>query len=412
MADTVPLASPVEDPQYAQQHSLLARIHGLLDLVPWIVVMIAAVLIASALSAGFAGKAAFNPERVTVTSAGLSDADLAAIVNATAAANAAARGPTDCRMVQFYIADLYSDANVPRATVVDAVKAIEKAINRDFSPVWGQCVTLNLLARGVTAVPTPAGSAAVYLVDAFGASALQLLFATTGSFTAFHGNAGVGIDGGLLGAGPQPSTYVASLQAVPSQHPYAMVPYGSALMQYGIAKNVNNNALGRGFTTIGQALGHALSHEIMEILGNAGTYYAQKPTADGLVVMWAREVCDPVERGPNSYYTEAGVPISNFVLPAYFSWANGSAQSYDYLGTGAKALTPYGGTQAGLELNLVTGCLSRVVLDSPWDAPLALAYTNVAPLNLACFAASAAAADTSALTAAAVAEASVEVSSA
>ena len=60
------------------------------------------------------------------------------------------------------------------------------------------------------------------------------------------------------------------------------------------------------------------------------------PAADGYSfngarLMWAREVCDPVQA--NTYRIVAKglrVPVSNFVLPAFFNpWADGP---YDHLG--------------------------------------------------------------------------------
>src|SRR5262249_59063449 len=51
---------------------------------------------------------------------------------------------------------------------------------------------------------------------------------------------------------------------------------------------------------------------------------------DGDRRLWAREVCDPVQSGVYKIRTDDGtVPVSNFVLPAYFNpWAS---SPYDHL---------------------------------------------------------------------------------
>jgi hypothetical protein len=70
------------------------------------------------------------------------------------------------------------------------------------------------------------------------------------------------------------------------------------------------------------------SHEALEMFTDPR---ANEFCFDGKKHLWAREVCDPVQA--RSYKIVAGrmrVPVSNFVLPAYFNpWAPGP---YDHLG--------------------------------------------------------------------------------
>ena len=87
------------------------------------------------------------------------------------------------------------------------------------------------------------------------------------------------------------------------------------------------------------------SHEALEMFTDPR---ANEFCFDGDQHLWAREVCDPVQSG--SYKILAGgmrVPVSNFVLPAYFNpWAPGP---YDHLGVLKKPFSLDKGGYAVLE---------------------------------------------------------------
>jgi hypothetical protein len=85
---------------------------------------------------------------------------------------------------------------------------------------------------------------------------------------------------------------------------------------------------GNGWTKGTDAISVTASHEALEMLGDPR---ANEFCFDGDRRLWAREVCDPVQS--RAYKIRTGdtlVPVSNFVLPAYFNpWAAGP---YDQLG--------------------------------------------------------------------------------
>lgn len=59
------------------------------------------------------------------------------------------------------------------------------------------------------------------------------------------------------------------------------------------------------------------SHEVLEILGNEWiNATVLRPRPDRTLEIWPREWCDAVQ---GSSYVVNGVPLSNFVLPEYFS---------------------------------------------------------------------------------------------
>jgi hypothetical protein len=76
------------------------------------------------------------------------------------------------------------------------------------------------------------------------------------------------------------------------------------------------------------AISVTASHEALEMLADPA---ANEYSFNGARLMWAREVCDAVQA--NTYRIDASgfrVPVSNFVLPAFFNpWADGP---YDHLG--------------------------------------------------------------------------------
>ena len=76
------------------------------------------------------------------------------------------------------------------------------------------------------------------------------------------------------------------------------------------------------------AISVTASHEALEMLADPA---ANEYSFNGFRLMWAREVCDAVQA--STYRIVANglrVPVSNFVLPAFFNpWADGP---YDHLG--------------------------------------------------------------------------------
>jgi hypothetical protein len=76
------------------------------------------------------------------------------------------------------------------------------------------------------------------------------------------------------------------------------------------------------------AISATVSHEALEMLADPS---AAEYSFNGARLMWAHEVCDAVQA--NTYRIVARgfrVPVSNFVLPAFFNpWADGP---YDHLG--------------------------------------------------------------------------------
>lgn len=296
---------------------------------------------------------------------------------------AARKRSENAGVMNFIVFDLLSDDKLERASVVKILAALEKATVRDFAPHWGVSARFHLQPRGSTSAAVPHGYAAVYLFDASPSFITSLL----GRFAGFHSNAGAGENGAFGGNGPQPGLFIEGVTVpnVPDQTPFAIVPYGDPDVGYGAVLNTPAyQRYGRDLANIEQAFAHVISHEVMEILGNPyatsfstpSKYYASPPTANGYQVIWPYEVADPVEFGTTSRYFVDGIPITNFVLPTYFSWSNSSEPgvSYDFLDAGAGALTPWSGTLTGLEFNLVTGCFKTIALTSNYTHPAILHY--------------------------------------
>ena len=84
---------------------------------------------------------------------------------------------------------------------------------------------------------------------------------------------------------------------------------------------------GNDWTKGAEAVSVTASHEALEMLADPR---ANEFCFDGKRRLWAREVCDPVQSRAYRILTEdKRVPVSNFVLPAYFNpWADGP---YDHL---------------------------------------------------------------------------------
>jgi len=70
---------------------------------------------------------------------------------------------------------------------------------------------------------------------------------------------------------------------------------------------------GSDWTTGAYSISSVISHELLEMLGDAA---ANRFAFDGKARLYAQEACDAVE---SSSYGITGVPVSNFVLPAWFN---------------------------------------------------------------------------------------------
>lgn len=155
---------------------------------------------------------------------------------------------------------------VPDADFKAALAAVQKQIDRDFAPLWG------LAAQLVPAqADDPAKESLLVLDDADQAGALG---------------------------------YHEEINDVPKGFVFARTS-----QQYNDAWQAT------------------LSHEVLEQLADplinlvaVGVPYNRRP------VVWAYESCDPVE---NDEYAIDGVPVSNFVLPSWFSPEK--AAKYDFL---------------------------------------------------------------------------------
>jgi hypothetical protein len=108
------------------------------------------------------------------------------------------------------------------------------------------------------------------------------------------------------------------------------LPYAHVLVESAIKSESDSDWL-----TGPDAVSATASHEALEMLADpAANGYA----FDGHRLLWALEVCDPVQAG--TYVIVAGttrVTVSNFVLPAYFNpWAK---KPFDHLGALKAAYT-------------------------------------------------------------------------
>jgi hypothetical protein len=72
------------------------------------------------------------------------------------------------------------------------------------------------------------------------------------------------------------------------------------------------------------AVSSVISHELLEMLGDP---VANRFAFDGQATLWCQEACDAVEA---SSYPRHGIPVSDFVLPAWFN--PNHAGPFDYLG--------------------------------------------------------------------------------
>lgn len=72
-----------------------------------------------------------------------------------------------------------------------------------------------------------------------------------------------------------------------------------------------------------------VSHELCEMLCDPNINCKIVTNYNGKTVTTIQEVCDPVE---GDTYVIAGVPVSNFVLPAFYDALPRAGEKYDFLG--------------------------------------------------------------------------------
>jgi len=178
---------------------------------------------------------------------------------------------------------LLSDAEVQRA-----IRAINRQIAEDFAPVWDMSATLRLEGKSFTGRASPR-SDLQHAVDMRGDAVIYL----------WHP---VDVRQGL------------GFHAVN----FLGIPYGFV------------------FPSVSRALGEpwpvTLSHEALEILADPEVnllVMGPRPGGNGMVFHWY-EVCDAVQ---TEAYNIDGVPVSNFVLPLYFTNSEEAGSRNDFLST-------------------------------------------------------------------------------
>lgn len=132
---------------------------------------------------------------------------------------------------------------------------------------------------------------------------------------------------------------------------------------------------GSGWTTGDYAVSTTISHEALETLGDR-TANLFAPTADGSE-MWAFEACDAVEAFS---YPIDGVPMSDFVLPAFFTPA--APAPFDHLaklhkhfelaagGYTIKATVGQVGEQTARVMNGMQTLVARSAFGPPYDVEI------------------------------------------
>ncbi|HZN38422.1 MAG TPA: hypothetical protein VFD82_06440 [Planctomycetota bacterium] len=184
------------------------------------------------------------------------------------------------------IISIVNFASIPDSEVQSVLRSINRQITEDFAPYWSMGATLRLEGRAGSrptvkkALPTELrGDAIIYLWDK----------ADVADAIGYH-------DANFAG-----------------------LPFGFV------------------FTQISKALGEpwsvTLSHEALELIGDASAnVFAAGPHPahpDRLVFHWY-EMCDAVQA---ETYEIDSVPVSNFVLPLYFTIDNETGSRNDFLGT-------------------------------------------------------------------------------
>lgn len=177
-------------------------------------------------------------------------------------------------------------SSLPRGEVRDALGAIDRQIQRDFSPTWGLSASLVLLRKGQSLQVPPDGKVAhIHLMD-------------HGQAIGFHIEEQSGIAAGFV---------ITDLPALTGS----------------VAKWLT-------WTT-------ALSHEVLELIADPFVNLLAKgphPRFKGREVFHYREVCDPVQ---SLVYDLDGVSVSNFVLPHYYNAVGQRGMQNDFLNSRLRA---------------------------------------------------------------------------
>lgn len=197
-------------------------------------------------------------------------------------------------MTSFVIVNNCSDAALTDAVLAAIAAAIDVQVNRDVGTWWGG----DYRVRAATADNPPAPGEIVALVvddlpDAPGA-------------VAFHNWEGVA--------------------------------------QIYAARNMCQGLVGGPWS-----LSQALSHEIVETIGDLGcNLWAD----DGTGSEWAHELCDPVEQGS---YNVNDIAVSDFVLPSYFDAGGTGPYSFAQAQLGDGPAMPFGIASGGYAIKRTAG---------------------------------------------------------
>lgn len=200
-----------------------------------------------------------------------------------------------------FISVILRSKRISRSQALEAIRAINRQLSEDFEPYWGFGAQLRLegTSPDVINVGTPAtdmrGDAVLYVVDNQADSDDALGYHESN----FNG-----------------------------------VPYGFVLLE-----------LCRKLKESWQV---TLSHEALELVADPQANLLVKgphPTVPSREVYFWFEVCDAVQQDT---YKIDGVPVSNFVLPLYFSQDSTAAARIDFLGIDkGGALKPFSVRPAG-----------------------------------------------------------------
>lgn len=202
--------------------------------------------------------------------------------------------------------------------------AIQTQVTNHFAPYYGVNATFTISSNGT--LPTPlSNNIPVFIVN-------TLVTPEAGAI-AFHY---------VQNSGDPVTDYIKGAPNLPNGLPYVVIPMGTKTSGYGVywASLQMNESLT-------QVLSEAISHEVLETLGNQVVSDYVIGGGSNYILFCEHEVCDPVEF--QNGYTINGVAVSNFVLPNYWNpMAATSFGQYDYLNTIKSPLTPYSGEQGFL----------------------------------------------------------------
>ncbi|HLF76419.1 MAG TPA: hypothetical protein VJB57_02925 [Dehalococcoidia bacterium] len=179
---------------------------------------------------------------------------------------------------------LLSDGTVQRA-----IRAINRQIEQDFEPRWNMGATLRLEGRTSSPGPEPLNDAMQHVVDMRGDAVIYLWHPKdVRTALGYHGANFLGI------------------------------PYGYVFPEL-------SESIGEPWTV-------TLSHEALELIADPEVnmlVMGPHPLSPRRTVFHWYEVCDAVQQ---ERYEIDGVPVSNFVLPLYFTNSDEIGSRNDFLG--------------------------------------------------------------------------------